>query len=477
MIGSKNMTINTMLIILISIVLLYSCNRPIPGKGSNTVQGEMQALSDEQLLDTIQYKTFQYFWDGAEPISGMARERFHVDGIYPQNDKNIVTSGGSGFGLMAIIVGIERGFISRDQGIRRLTKIISFLETCDRFHGAWPHWLNGETGKVKPFSPKDNGGDLVETSYLVQGLLTVRQYLNDESAEEEELKKRIILLIDGVEWDWYQKDGEPVLYWHWSPEYGWEMNFQIRGYNECLITYVLGASSETHPITAQAYHSGWARGGKIKGNNYAYDLLLDMNHNGCKEYGGPLFWSHFSYLGLDPRHLKDSYSDYWQHNVNHVKINYFYCVENPKGYKGYGENCWGLTASYSVDKRVIDANAGRKKEVAGEAPVGYLAHCPARDIGVISPTAALSSFPYSPQESMKAARYFYDSLGTRLMGPYGFYDAFSLEYDWFPRRYLAIDQGPVVVMIENYRSGLLWDLFIKNEEVQRGLDKLGFSYK
>jgi hypothetical protein len=464
-------------VILLSIILVYSCNRTVPGGGSNTVQDGMPVLTDEQLLDTIQHRTFRYFWDGAEPVSGMARERFHVDGIYPRNDKNVIATGGSGFGLMAIIVGIERGFITRDQGIMRLTKITGFLEKCDRFHGAWPHWINGETGKVRPFGPKDNGGDIVETSYLVQGLLAVRQYLNDKSAAEHELKKRIGALIDGVEWDWYQKDGEPVLYWHWSPEYGWAMNFPIRGYNECLITYVLGASSETHPITAQAYHSGWARGGKIKGSNYAYDLLLDMNHNSCKEYGGPLFWSHFSYVGLDPRNLKDSYSDYWQHNSNHVKINYIYCVENPKGYEGYGENCWGLTASYSVDRKVIQAEPDRKKEVAAKAPVGYLAHSPCRDMGVISPTGALSSFPYTPEESMRAARYFYDTLGSRLMGPYGFYDAFSLEYDWFPKRYLAIDQGPIVVMIENYRSGLLWNLFMKNEEVRRGLDKLGFSYK
>jgi hypothetical protein len=470
--GMKNMAI-----LLISIALVYSCNRNVPEGGGNMVQDGMPVLTDEQLLDTIQYRTFRYFWDGAEPVSGMARERFHVDGIYPRNDKNIVTTGGSGFGLMAIIVGIERGFITREQGLMRLIKITGFLENCDRFHGAWPHWLNGETGKVRPFGPKDNGGDIVETSYLVQGLLAVRQYLNDEYAAEHELKERIDALIDGVEWDWYQKGGEPVLYWHWSPEYGWAMNFPIRGYNECLITYVLGASSETHPITAQAYHSGWARGGKIKGTSYAYDLLLDMNHNCCREYGGPLFWSHFSYVGLDPRNLKDSYSDYWQHNLNHVKIDYLYCIENPKDYEGYGENCWGLTASYSVDKKVIQAEPDRRKEVAAKAPVSYLAHSPCRDLGVISPTAALSSFPYTPEESMRAARYFYDTLGPRLMGPYGFYDAFSLEYDWFPKRYLAIDQGPIVVMIENYRSGLLWNLFMKNEEVKRGLDKLGFSYK
>lgn len=434
-------------VLLITSLVFVSCKPEI---------NETVALSDEQLLDTIQFRTFQYFWEGAEPLSGMARERFHVDGIYPQDDKHIVTSGGSGFGLLTLIVGMERKFISRQMGMERLQQIIGFLETCDRFHGAWPHWLNGETGELKPFSQKDNGGDLVETAYLVQGLLTVKQYLNSGDPDEASLQDRITALCDEVEWNWYQKDGEPVLYWHWSPEYEWEMNHQVRGYNECLITYILGASSKQFSISEDAYHEGWAIGGDIKGMNYQYDLLLDMNHNGSPEYGGPLFWSHYSYLGLDPRKLKDEYSDYWQHNVNHTLIDNRYCIENPHNYKGYGEHCWGLTASYSIN--------------------GYAAHSPARDLGVISPTAALSSFPYTPDESMKAARYFYDSLGTRLMGPYGFYDAFSLEFDWFPQRYLAIDQGPIVVMIENYRTGLLWNLFMKNEEVQKGLKKLGFSY-
>jgi len=441
-------------ILLVSMFVVISCNRA-GRSGDGSADGrEKPTLTDEQLLDTIQYRTFQYFWDGAEPVSGLARERFHMDGVYPENDKHIITSGGSGFGLMALVVGMERGFISREEGVARLEQNILFLENSDRFHGVWPHWLNGETGKVKPFSRRDNGGDLVETAYLVQGLLTIRPYLDDSEPAEAALQERITALIDGVEWDWYQRD-EPVLYWHWSPDLDWAMNHTIRGYNECLITYVLAASSKTHLITPEAYHQGWARAGAISGENYKYDLLLDMNHNGDKEYGGPLFWSHYSFLGLDPRNLKDSYSDYWQHNVNHVMIDYLHCVENPKGYAGYGEECWGLTASYSVN--------------------GYSAHSPARDLGVISPTAALASFPYTPEKSMKAARFFYDSLGTRLFGPYGFYDAFSLEYDWFPQRYLAIDQGPIVVMIENYRTRLLWDLFMSNREVQNGLKKLGFS--
>lgn len=440
-------------LLVLFILLIPSCGS---GKTGEKAGGTESVLTDKQLLDTIQCRTFQYFWDGAEPVSGLARERYHMDGKYPENDQMIITSGGSGFGIMALIVGMERGLITRQEGMERLETMIRFLETCDRFHGAWPHWLNGETGKVKPFSSKDDGGDLVETAYLVQGLLTMKQYLDPESAVEAELRDRITTLCNGVEWDWYQKGGEPVLYWHWSPEYGWEMNHQIRGYNECLITYVLGASSPTHPIAAEAYHKGWARGGAIRGEHKKYGLTLELNHNGDEEYGGPLFWAHYSYLGLDPRNLKDAYADYWRNNRNQTLINYYYCVENPHHYEGYGEDCWGLTASYS--------------------PKGYAAHSPANDLGVISPTAALSSMPYTPEESLAAARFFFDSLGAELMGPFGFYDAFSLEENWFPERYLAIDQGPIVVMIENYRSGLLWDLFMKNDDVKEGLDRLGFSY-
>jgi hypothetical protein len=423
------------------------------GKGGNAISKDK--LTDKQLLDTIQYHTFQYFWDGAEPTSGMARERIHMDGIYPENDQNVVTSGGSGFGIMAILVGIERGFISREAGVERLNKIAGFLEKADRFHGAWPHWMYGETGKVKPFSEKDNGGDIVETAYLVQGLICAKNYMNPNVPEEKELAEKIEQLWKGVEWSWYQ-NGKPALYWHWSPTYNWDMNFAIEGYNECLIAYVLGASSPTYPLSADSYHKCWARNGEINGESTKYGYILKLKHNGATEYGGPLFWAHYSYLGLDPRHLKDEYANYWDENRNQVLIDYEYCVENPKKFKGYGENCWGLTASYSVK--------------------GYNAHTPANDLGVISPTAALSSFPYAPEESMRAARYFYTKLGDKIWGTYGFYDAFSETENWFPQRYLAIDQGPIVVMIENYRTGLLWKLFMQSADVQSGLKKLGFSY-
>lgn len=414
-------------------------------------------LSDDSLMTLVQYRTFQYFWDGAEPNSGAARERFHADGVYPQNDKHIVTSGGTGFGVMAILVGIERNFISREQGFARLNKLVGWLETADRFHGAWPHWMNGETGEVKAFSPRDDGGDLVETAFLAQGLICVREYFKDGNDQEKALAQKIDKLWKEIEWDWYRKDGQNVLYWHWSPKHDWAMNFPVTGYNECLIMYVLAAASPTHGVPPEVYHEGWARGGAIKNDPYheQYGYHLALRHNGAPQYGGPLFWAHYSYLGLDPRNLKDEYADYWTHNKNHTLINRQYCIDNPDHFEGYGENAWGLTASYSID--------------------GYAGHSPSRDLGVITPTAALSSFPYTPDESMKVVRYLYDSLRDKVWGVYGFYDAFSEEHDWFPPRYLAIDQGPIVVMIENHRSGLLWNLFMSAPEIRPALDKLGFE--
>jgi hypothetical protein len=353
---------------------------------------------------------------------------------------------------MALIVGIERGFITRAEGIDRMDRILDFLETADRFHGAWSHWINGTSGAVIPFSPNDNGGDLVETSYLVQGLLTFRQYLDDAVPVEEALIARINTLWESVEWDWYTRGGQDVLYWHWSPDKEWIMNHQIRGYNESLITYVLAASSATHSISQSVYTNGWAQNGSIENGNEYFGITLPLG----SPYGGPLFFAHYSFLGLDPRNLEDAYASYWTQNVNHSLINRAYCTDNPKNFAVYSDVCWGLTASDNHE--------------------GYSAHSPTNDLGVITPTAALSSFPYTPDESMEALKFFYYSLGDRTWGDYGFYDAFNSTEGWYADSYLAIDQGPIIVMIENYRTGLLWDLFMSCPEVQDGLTKLGFTY-
>ncbi|NAS12418.1 glucoamylase family protein [Poritiphilus flavus] len=419
---------------------------------------EEPAIEDGELLDLVQQQTFKYFWDFAEDKSGAAKERYH-----PQNptlDQNTVATGGSGFGLMAIIVAMERNFISRQDGLARLDKILTFFESAERFHGAWPHWINGETGDVIPFSPQDNGGDLVETAFLAQGLICVYEYLKNGSTEEKDLAEKADLLWKGIEWDWYTQN-QDTLYWHWSPDFNFNINLQLKGYNEVLITYVLAAASPDYGIAKEVYTQGWASDGGIRSTTETYGFPLLLSHAGSPEYGGPLFWAHYSYLGLNPNGLRDEYADYWRVNVNHTLINYNYCLENPGNFKDYGTDCWGLTASYT---RTADGG------------IGYSAHKPGNDTGVVSPTAAISSIPYSPEESLKAMHYFYRNR-ERLLGPAGFYDAFSPEYDfWVADAYLAIDQGPQIIMIENYRTGLLWDLFMQNEAVQSGLDKLGFTY-
>ncbi|WP_190810288.1 glucoamylase family protein [Flagellimonas sp. S3867] len=450
-----------MRLVLISVFLVVAsivagCNGQKSSKKEHLAQNiSNEIYSDDQLLDLVQQQTFNYFWEGAEPVSGLARERIHIDNIYPNHDKDIVTTGGSGFGLMAILVGVERGFINRSQALGRFEKIVAFLEKADRFHGAWPHWLMPD-GKTAPFSLKDNGGDLVETAFLIQGLLTVKEYFKNGNERELKLCEKIQNLWEGVEWNWYTKGGQDVLYWHWSPDYQWDMDFPVGGYNEALIMYILAASSPTHAINAEVYKKGWAKNGRITKDTVYYGLETELNHyEHDNSPVGPLFWAHYSYLGLNPKGLSDSYADYWKLNVNHALIHYKHSMENPKNFKGYGEKCWGLTSSYS--------------------PKGYAGHRPDMDIGVISPTAALSSMPYTPKESIRFLRFLYTEHDS-LIGKYGPFDAFSLEKNWFLPRYLAIDQGPIPVMIENYRSGLLWELFMANEDVQKGLDKLDFQY-
>jgi len=407
-------------------------------------------LSDNQLLDMVQKQTFRYFWDMAHPASGMARERSTASTNF---GNNVVTTGGTGFGVMATVVAVNRKFITRKEAAQHTLKIVDFLLKADRFHGAYPHWLNGNTGKVIPFSKKDNGADIVETSYLFQGLLVAQQYFNNHSSVEKELRTKIKQLWDGVEWNWFTQ-GKNVLYWHWSPDYNWDMNLPIQGWNECLITYVMAASSPSHSIDKLVYTEGWKDNKTfINGKTYYGKYKLPLG----PDYGGPLFWTQYSFTGLNPQGLEDQFADYWQQAVNHTLIDREYCIENPLKNKGYGANCWGLTASDSWQ--------------------GYSGHSPTNDLGVITPTAALSAFPYAPKYAMQAMRHFYEDLGDKIWGDYGFVDAFSEQHDWYAKTYLAIDQGPIIVMIENYRSGLIWKLFMSNPDVKRGLKKLEFRAK
>ncbi|WP_158856944.1 glucoamylase family protein [Lunatibacter salilacus] len=402
-------------------------------------------ISDEDLLTKVQEHTFRYFYDFAQQPSGMIRER--------NTSGSLVTTGGSGFGVMSLLVGISRGFISREQGVERIDKMVDFLIQADRFHGVWPHWLNGQSGSVIPFSANDDGADLVETALLMQGLLTARAFLDERNSQEGKLQLKITQLWEEVEWDWFTRNGEDRLYWHWSPNSEWAMNLPISGYNEALITYLLAASSPTHAIDKRVYHTGWAGYGAMLNGKAFYGISLPLG----EDLGGPLFFSHYTFLGVDPRKLQDQYANYWEQGISQTLINRAYCIDNPRGFAGYSEGIWGLTASDNQH--------------------GYNAHSPRNDLGVITPTASIGSMPYAPDESLAALKTFYYQLGDRLWGEFGFYDAFNPTEDWYADSYLAIDQGPIILMIENYRTGLLWDLMMQDSDLKVGLEMLGFSYE
>jgi len=356
---------------------------------------------------------------------------------------------------MAILVAVQRNFITRAQGLARIATIVNFLSDSTkvtRYHGAFSHWMNGSTGATIPFSANDDGGDIVETSYMMEGLLCARQYFNSGTDPTEMgLRAKINALYGGVDWNWYRQNGLNVLYWNWSPDHAWAVNVPVNGWDEALITYVLAASASPDSIPRIVYDNGWARNGAIQNKKSFYGITLPLG----PDYGGPLFFAHYSFLGIDPRGLSDTYANYWAQDTANSRINYLYCVNNPKNYFGYSHLCWGLTASDEQN--------------------GYSAHSPTNDDGVISPTAAISSMPYTPTESMNALRFFYYTLGDRLWKQYGFIDAFDPATGWYDTDFLAIDQGPEIVMIENYRSGLLWNLFMSCPEIKAGMKRLGFS--
>lgn len=430
--------------------------------------GIIKDLSDSALLEVVQKQTFRFFWHYGHPVSGLARERstavradYYWDfineaydepnlgkGVFGPEDCAI---GGTGFGIMATIVAVERGWIGRDTAISRLVKIVDFLNKADSYHGIFPHFMNGTTGKTVPFGNLDDGADIVETSYLFMGFLSAREYFTKDTPIEKYFRNRVNNLWNIANWNWHTKNNNAMLYWHWSVNNDFDMNFPIRGFNECLITYIMSASSPTHPISPEVYFNGWVNSTSYLNGKSYYGIKLPLGF----EYGGPLFFAHYTFMGIDPHGLTDWHTDYLEQNTNHTLINRAYCIDNPKKFKGYGENCWGLTA--------------------GDSYKGYVAHCPEEDKGVIQPTAALSSFPYTPEYSMQALRHFYYDLGDKIWSEYGFVDGFSESKKWYAKSHLAIDQGPIIVMIENYRTGLLWNLFMKIPDIQNGLTKLGFK--
>ncbi len=429
---------------------------------STVTSASTRELSDEELLTMLQEACFRYYWEGAHPDAGMALESI-------PGDDRIVATGASGFGIMALVTGVDRGFITREQGLQRLTKIVNFLERAPRYHGVWSHFMNGSTAQTMPvFGVFDDGGDLVETAFLVQGLLAARQYFHGQTEAERNLYTRITHLWETVEWDWYRREPDTsALFWHWSSHWAAHINHRLTGFNEVMIVYLLAIASPTHSVPADLYYSGWAGqsdvainyrkgwGGTIDGDHYSngntyFGIKLDVGVG----RGGPLFFTHYSYMGFDPHALTDSCTNYFENNRNLARINLAYATENPGHHKGYGPDAWGLTAS--------------------DGPKGYAPQAPELkdDQGNITPTGALASFPYTPEASMVAFKHYYRDLGSEVWGVYGPRDAINPDHDWDSPIFMGLNQAPITVMIENYRTGLIWKLFMSNPEIKPMLDRI-----
>jgi hypothetical protein len=429
---------------------------------SAAVRASTREFTDDELLGMTEEACFHYYWEQGHPVAGLAPE------IMP-GDPNLLALGGNGFGVMALIVAADRGFVTREQAAERLLKIVRFLARADRFHGVWPHFLNGDTGHVIPYFGKyDDGGDLVETAFMMQGLLAARQYFNRDNAVEHEARETITRLWREVEWDWYRQSPESdVLYWHWSPDWGFRINHPLIGWNETMIVYLLAIASPTHAVPAKLYHTGWAGtsplhidyreqwsrttdGSRyVNGKSY-HGIKLEVGEGN----GADLFFTHFSFMGFDPRGRRDRYTNYFENNRAIARIAHAYCVENPRGFTGYGPNCWGLSAG-------VNSGGGRAQ--------------PRDDNGTINCMASLASMPCTPDESCAALKHFYRDLGPKAWGAYGFHDGFNETQSWFDEVYMALNQAPITVMIENHRTGLVWKNFMANPEIQPALDAIGFK--
>ena len=411
----------------------------LPSDWSEPVNGHSEALDPDQLLTEVQRASFDYFHLYAHPTSGLARASV-------LKNPDVCAIGASGMGLFNLGVGIERGFITRHQGAEQTLKELRFLSgKAQRFHGAFPHFINGETGVVIPFAKYDDGADIVETAFLMEGVLFAREYYSGSDLEEVEIRALADQLWREVEWDWFVNRADPVpaLIWHWSPTYGWKKHLHILGFNECQIVYVLALASPTHPIDARSYWEGW------ESANYAMNRTefgIDLVLGGRRDVGPPLFVTQFSYLGLDPRQIFFDGRSYFDHFRDFCRVQIRYAASKSKVHKGYGP-LWGITAS--------------------SGPDGYRPFAPGLlDTGTLAPTAALSSMPYVPDESIACLLEMYQKYGSTLWGPFGFYDSFNLSRDWVSKTYLCIDEGPIAPMIENYRSGLCWRIFMKSAEIQ-----------
>lgn len=446
----------------------FSC-RNTPAVDLTDAVGQYPAGAMPFSLDELQRRTFLYFWELAD------EENLQIPDRAPSRTFSSIAA--TGFGLTAYLVGVERAFISREQAAERVLNTLKILEALPQ--GAAGFDVSGYKGFFYHFLTLDNATryksaelSTIDSALLMAGILSVMTYFDRENDREKSIRQLADLLYRRVEWDWALNDNMR-LSMGWRPEKGF-ISSDWRGYNEAMILLILALGSPTHPIPSECWNK-WCE--TYQGTEYGEMEYLHF---------APLFGHQYSHIFIDFRGIRDAAMlsrglDYFENSRRATLANRAYCIENPRNFEGYSETLWGLTACDGPGYEIREFKA-RKVQFHGYSARGaWDEH--AVDDGTIAPTAAGGSIPFAPEVCIPALQYMWNGYHRRLVGKYGFKDAFNLSYTfgkgneegWFDGDYLGIDQGPIVLQIENYRSAFIWDIMKKNPYILRGLKRAGFS--
>lgn len=434
-------------------ILLTSCT-DTPGFNQGVESGEAVANDNTYspakvrfILDSQQKKMIDFFMSGADQTSGMCLNSSQWGGT--------MTTGATGMGFMNIITGVERGWISREEGLDQILKVVKFLDKADRYHGSWSHWY-GTDGKTKPFGNQIVAGEIVETAFVMTGLIAAKEYFNGSDTKEVELRNYVDKFWNEIDWSNFVHNDK--LYWIWHSDKAGDKAYEhaLTGWNETLIVYILAlAAPEGHNISPDVYQKCWQSNGGIYRENqkvYGYEQPLGRPAN-----MEGLFLAQYSFLGLDPRHMADQYINYWNHVTAYTMINRHYCVYEAPESHGYSETDWGITAC----------------EGAGPA-TEYKGRTPSNDDGVLCTSASVSSFPYTPFYCAQVLLNLNQNWSF-MNGKYGFKTSYHPASGKASSYYLGMEHAPQAVMIENYRSGLLWNLVMRNGHIKKGFELAGIA--
>jgi len=439
------------------------CAAAAPPPAASLSKPAVQTPLLDPFFDDLEKRTFSFFWDSANPANGLIPDR------YPGPSWSSIA--GVGFALTAYPIGVERGYVTRDAARDRALATLRFFAAETEKHGFFYHFLDMKDGERRNHSEVST----VDTALLLAGVLMCESYFDGKDAREREIRRLAEKIYRRVDWTW----AEPFsagLVMGWTPESGF-IHATWDGYDEAMLVYILALGSPTHAVNPAAWKAWTSTYDKHWGTQYGE---TDLSF-------GPLFGHQYSHVWVDFRAIQDAYMrsrglDYFENSRRATYVQQRYAIENPMHWQGYGPNIWGLTACEGPGRgsQIYD---GQPRRFYGYAARG-VGLDGSLDDGTIAPTAAIGSLPFAPEIVIPATLEMYKRYGGSIYSTYGFRDSFNPSYQrgaqasksgWVDEHYLAIDQGPILAMIENYRSELVWRIMRHNDYIRRGLERAGFE--